>query len=174
MNIFSLTAVAVAISLSAAPSIAAMVDLPALGLTKGALLAESDEAIVTYSAAFGSLEATVDDGTSLGAFSVFTDDLSSAFLSVGAPLVFAGSVVSFAFDATSAAGLFFDGTDYVYGVLTLPGGTAFDFGLDSFEIRGASVELHAVAPTTVIPLPLTAPLLLAGLGALAVAARRRG
>ena len=49
--------------------------------------------------------------------------------------------------------------------------TADLFDVDHEEVVSAFVTTAAVAP---IPLPLTAPLLVAGLGALGLIARRRG
>ncbi len=174
MKLSVAAAAAFAFALSAAPSFAASVDLSALGLRQGALIAQSDQASIFFDAGFDLLEATVDDGASLGFFDAFPSDPSQAFLNVVAPVSFAGFVVAGAYDidATTAAGLFQDDLtgEYVYALLTLPAGTAFDFGADRFEIAGATAELYAVAP---IPLPAALPMALAGLGALAFVGRRR-
>ena len=169
MKLFAAIVTSVALAVSAAPALAASINLSALGLVQGALLAESDDVTIDFIFDFDMLEASVDHGTSSGVFDVFITDPTSAFLNVTAPVSFAGGVVALDFDMDSGAALFFDGSQYVYGLLTLPTGSAFDFG-DDFQITGARAELYAVAP---IPLPAAAPLLVAGLGALAVAARRR-
>jgi hypothetical protein len=160
----------VALAVSAAPSLAASINLAALGLVQGPLLAQSDEVTVDFIAGFDLLEASVNDGTSFGIFDVDTTDPTTAFLNVTQPFSFAGGVVALDFDMVSAAALFFDGSRYVYGLLTLPVGAAFDFTGQGFTIADATAELYAVAP---VPLPAAAPLLVAGLGVLAVAARRR-
>lgn len=151
---------------------AASVDLEARGLVQGGLIASSNAVSIFYDADIDLFDAEVDDGVSLGFFSVFPSDPSSAFLDIVAPVAFAGGVEAFDLDAVSAAGLFLDvvTATRVYAVLTLPANVMFDFSAPTFTIAGATVEVYAVAP---IPLPAALPLALAGLGALALVGRRR-
>jgi len=162
---------------AASAASAARIDLEAYDprFQLGASLAVSDQVVVELG--LGTLFA--DDLGTGDTFDVFVTEPSSAVVSLVTPDVFdgvlapAGGVAPFAIDATSAAGLFVniaDPTDFRYLVLSLPDGEEFDFQADSFSIDGAVVELFDIK---VVPLPAALPLMLAGLGALAVAARRR-
>lgn len=171
MRISTVAAGLFAAAISTTTTHAASVDLAAFNLKRGALIAQSDEAFVSFDLDNDFLFAEVIDAVSDGFFTAFPSDPSSGFLDVIAPVSFAGSLIAFDVNATAtmAAGLFFDGTDYLYGVLTAPANASFDFG-DDFEFTDATAELYAIE---VIPLPAALPMMLAGLGALAFAARRR-
>lgn len=169
MKVFA-AAAAVAVALSAAPGLAASIDLAAFGLIEGGIIARSDEAVVTFVPDFGVFTVEVDDGPFTAFFNLLVGDPDPAILDVLTPVAFSGVVVAFDFDETSAIALFRDGSDYLLAALGLPDGFLFVEG-ESFAVENASVLLtEVIAP---VPLPAAAPLLLAGIGAIAALGRRR-
>jgi hypothetical protein len=177
MKIFA-AATAIAVALSATPALAASIDLSAFGLTEGAIIGQSDQAQVAFLPDFGLLTVDVDDGPLRAFFNLLIGDPAPAFLDIVTPVAFSGQVVDFHIGATSAAGLFFDGMGHVLALLDLPAGSVFDIAsidLEGFFVENASVTLREADAINLapIPLPAAAPLLLAGLGAIAVIGRRR-
>lgn len=174
MKIFS--AAAVAVALSGAPALAASIDLSSFGLTEGGVIAQSDMATVAFLADLGLFTVEVDDGPFTAFLNVLVGDPVPAILDVVSPVSFSGEVVDFHIGTTSAAGLFLEDTTYLLALLELPDGSVFDIDaidLDGFFARNATVTLREVnAALAPIPLPAAAPLLLAGLGAIAVIGRR--
>lgn len=173
MTLHTLAAAAFALAVSSVPASAVSIDLAAYNLFKGASLAQSDAVTVLVDLAStpDTFLADVFDAGSFEGAVLGTPSAGTAFLGLFEPLVFDGDLIDFDVDVAGgmAAGLFFDSVTmtYLLAELTLPQGTPFSADL---FIDNASAELFAVAP---IPLPAAAPLMLAGLGALAVAARRR-
>jgi len=127
MTIKFLAAAIVAAIAAVSPAVAASLDLSLLNLRQGVLVAESDEVFVSIDGPGDFILADVNDGVTNGFFTAFPSDPTSGFLDLIEPLSFGGDLVAFDIDATSAAGLFFDGTTYLYALLSLPTGTAFDF-----------------------------------------------
>lgn len=169
MKVQTLVAAAVALAASFAPASAASINLAALGLVKGASLAQSSAATVTVDLSIDDFFVSVSD---LGVFEgvVYGQPSTASVLAVlFAPLDFTGDLVDFDIDANSAVGLFLDsGTStYLLAELNLPGSVVFQDGL---AIDNASAEIFAVAP---VPLPAALPLMLVAVGGLVVAGRRK-
>jgi hypothetical protein len=169
-----------AYALTAAAAPAASLDLAALGLVKGAPIATSMAGEIEFDAtdpAFPFLSLTVSEAPDFEAvalsFSLSPLDLP---LQVTFPVTFDGALLDYDLDTSSAVGLFegrFGGSipGFLLLELSLPGGSFPQD--DAFSLTGVTVSLYEVGSTAVIPLPAAAPLLLAGIGALAVVARRR-
>lgn len=169
---FKTLAAAAALALGCVPAMSATLDLTPWGLTQGALIGESVAAEVVFDPANDFASASVTESNFDVAIDGFLSDPTSFALTLFEPRDFSGDVVDFAYDADSATGLFFDGAAYVLATLTLPAPLMFD--PNGFETTAATLALYEATSTTVVPLPAAAPMLLAGLGALAVATRRRG
>lgn len=165
---------AFAYALLTAAASAASLDLASRGLTQGDLIATTDLGEIDFSAdaTLGYISITVSDAPNLEgtAFAISPSPMSLG-VDVFSPTKFSGDLVDYDVDATSAVGLFSDGMGtYLLGELALPAGTAFT--PNGFFISGVTISLYEVNPTAVVPLPAAAPLLLAGLGALAALRRR--
>lgn len=167
-------AMAFALGLGATAAQAAPIDLAARGLEIAGPALLSEAASVSLFVDFDGDPSTVDpffSALSAGA-ALESFDLLDFELFYGDPLTAGLSV------ETGEDGDIFEvladigGGDRVLARLTLDNGAVFGgFAQDLDET--AVIDVFALRSTTVIPLPAAAPMLLAGIGALAVAARRR-
>jgi hypothetical protein len=159
-----------AMTLAAGVASAASIDLGAEGFTLGARLFFANDMDVFVLGS--SLSADNIFGANTAALAV---DLGAGKASINvAGLASATDGALVVFDPVSLEALLTTGGSGAPVLARLwPGQSgALDYA-DGFLDSGATLEVFALTPTTVVPLPAAAPMLLAGIGALAVAARRR-
>ena len=143
------------------------------------LVFESTDVDLSSFAGFVDFRAAFNAGTFFFDF-VLSGPLAGPAFSLTLPDL-DGVAVDVDFDAASYEALIdLDGSDDYVLVRVLPDpSVGFDFQQDFFAVLEDRVQVFELQPKAVeppsgvIPLPLTAPLLLSGLGALGLAARRR-